>query len=52
LQLWQACYAIRRYKGEKADAIILATARIGHHTIVTGDQHFNDLPDVVFIGDS
>jgi len=36
--------------GGIADAIILATARIGNHTIVTGDQHFRDLPEVVFIG--
>jgi predicted nucleic acid-binding protein len=36
--------------GGIADAIILATARIGNHTIITGDQHFRDLPDVVFIG--
>ena len=42
----------REIHGGMADAIILATARIGHHTIVTGDQHFQDLPDVVFIGHS
>ncbi|MDD5187123.1 MAG: PIN domain-containing protein [Methanoregula sp.] len=39
----------REIHGGIADAIILATARIGHHTIVTGDQHFRDLPGVVFI---
>jgi len=42
----------KEIQGGIADAIILATARIGHHTIVTGDQHFKDLPDVVFIGDT
>ncbi|MDP2797576.1 MAG: PIN domain-containing protein [Methanoregula sp.] len=42
----------KEIQGGIADAIILATARIGHHTIVTGDQHFRDLPDVVFIGDT
>lgn len=39
----------REIHGGMADAIILATARLGHHTIVTGDQHFQDLPDVVLI---
>ena len=42
----------KEIQGGIADAIILATARIGHHTIVTGDQHFQNLPDVVFIGDT
>lgn len=37
------------FKGGTADAIILATARIGNHKILTGDQHFKGLPDVVFI---
>jgi len=35
--------------GGIADAIILATARLANHTIVTGDRHFKDLPDVVFL---
>jgi len=39
-------------QGGITDPIILATARIGHHTIVTMDQHFRNLPDVVFIGDT
>jgi predicted nucleic acid-binding protein len=42
----------KEIQGGIADAIILATARIGYHTIVTGDQHFQNLPDVVFIGDT
>jgi len=42
----------REIDGGIADAIILATARIGHHTIVTGDRHFRDLPGVVFIEDA
>ena len=42
----------KEIQGGIADAIILATARIGHHMIVTGDQHFQQLPDVVFIGDT
>jgi predicted nucleic acid-binding protein len=39
----------REIHGGIADAIILATARLGGHTIVSGDQHFKDLPDVVFM---
>ena len=39
----------REIPGGMADAIILATARLGHHVIVTGDQHFQDVPDVIFI---
>jgi len=35
--------------GGIADAIILATARRGNHTIVTGDRHLKDLTGVVFI---
>jgi len=35
--------------GGIADTLILATARSGNHTVVTGDPHFRDLPDVVFI---
>jgi len=37
-------------EGGIADAIILATAQLGKHTIVTGDLHFRDLPGVVFLG--
>ncbi|MFA6362834.1 PIN domain-containing protein [Methanoregula sp.] len=37
-------------QGGIADAIILATAKLGKHTIVTGDLHFKNLPDVVFLG--
>ena len=37
------------FKGGTADAIILATAHIGNHRIVTGDLHFKDLPNVLFI---
>jgi predicted nucleic acid-binding protein len=33
-----------------ADAIILATARSGDHKIVTGDPHFNNLPDAIYLG--
>jgi len=37
------------FRGGIADTIILATARIGNHTVVTGDLHFKGLPDVLFI---
>ena len=37
------------FKGGTADAIILATAHIGNHKIVTGDLHFKGLPDVLFV---
>ena len=37
------------FSGGIADTIILATARTGHHRIVTGDEHFKDLPDTLFI---
>lgn len=42
-------YGREGFSGGIADTIILATARIGNHRIVTGDIHFQDLPDVVFI---
>jgi predicted nucleic acid-binding protein len=42
-------YKREGFRGGIADTIILATARIGNHTIVTGDLHFKGLPDVVFI---
>ena len=33
-----------------ADAIILATAQSGDHTVVTGDPHFKNLPDAIYLG--
>ena len=42
-------YKREGFRGGIADTIILATARIGNHTVVTGDLHFRGLPDVVFI---
>jgi len=42
-------YKSEGFLGGIADSIILATARIGNHRVVTGDEHFKDLPDVVFI---
>jgi predicted nucleic acid-binding protein len=33
-----------------ADSIILATARNGDHRVVTGDPHFRDLPEAVYLG--
>lgn len=44
-----AGYRNEGFSGGIADTIILATARIGNHTIVTGDRHFQDLPDTLFI---
>jgi predicted nucleic acid-binding protein len=32
-----------------ADSIILATARNGNHQVVTGDPHFKDMPDAVYL---
>jgi hypothetical protein len=37
------------FKGETAEAIILAITHIGNHGIVTGDLHFKDFPKVLFI---
>ena len=37
------------FKGGIADTIILATARSGGHKVVTGDPHFKDISDAVFI---
>lgn len=45
-------YKREGFRGGIADAIILATARMGDHTVVTGDLHFAGLPDVVVIGHS
>jgi predicted nucleic acid-binding protein len=33
-----------------ADSIILATARAGDHRVVTGDPHFKEIPDAVYLG--
>lgn len=33
-----------------ADSIVLATARTGDHKVVTGDPHFKDIPDAVYLG--
>jgi predicted nucleic acid-binding protein len=33
-----------------ADSIILATARSGDHRVVTGDPHFKEIPDAVYVG--
>jgi predicted nucleic acid-binding protein len=33
-----------------ADSLILATARTGKHKVVTGDPHFKEIPDVVYLG--
>ncbi len=33
-----------------ADSIILATARAGDHKVVTGDPHFKEIPDAVYLG--
>jgi predicted nucleic acid-binding protein len=35
-----------------ADAIILATARAGDHKVVTGDPHFREIPDAVYLGEA
>jgi predicted nucleic acid-binding protein len=37
------------FKGGIADTIILATARFGGHKVVTGDPHFKEISDAVFI---
>jgi predicted nucleic acid-binding protein len=42
-------YRSEGFSGGIADTIILATARTGNHRIVTGDEHFKDLPDTLFI---
>ena len=33
-----------------ADSIILATAKSGDHKVVTGDPHFKNLPDAIYLG--
>lgn len=42
-------YRSEGFKGGIADTIILATARSGGHTVVTGDPHFRGLDDAIFI---
>jgi predicted nucleic acid-binding protein len=42
-------YKREGFRGGIADTIILATARIGNHMVVTGDLHFKGLPDALFI---
>jgi predicted nucleic acid-binding protein len=37
------------FKGGVADTIILATARTGGHKVVTGDPHFKEMADTVYI---
>jgi predicted nucleic acid-binding protein len=42
----------RKSKGQKPslfDAIILATARVNKAKVLTGDLHFRDLPETVFL---
>jgi len=34
-----------------SDAIILATARAGGHQVVTGDPHFREIEDAVYVGE-
>lgn len=49
-----ACLAGRlrntEIEGGIADAIILATARLTSSKIVTGDRHFRDLKNVLYLG--
>jgi len=33
-----------------ADSIILATARSGDHNVVTGDPHFKEITDAIYLG--
>jgi predicted nucleic acid-binding protein len=33
-----------------ADSIILATARSGDHKVVTGDPHFKEIMDAIYLG--
>jgi predicted nucleic acid-binding protein len=42
-------YQREGFRGGIADTIILATARIANHSVVSGDLHFKGLPDVAFI---
>jgi len=39
----------QKYKLHIVDAIIYATAQYKNLTLVTGDQHFKDLPNVEMI---
>ena len=51
LTIARAGGAVRRgmKEGGIADAIIYATARLNHATVVTGDPHFRQFPDVIFV---
>ncbi len=52
LAIARAGGAVRRgmKEGGIADAIIYATARVNHAKVVTGDPHFRQFPDVIFVG--
>jgi len=43
-------YPKRSFPGGIADRLIYATAQINQCTLVTGDRHFQKIPDVKFIG--
>lgn len=45
----RAADAKRRYGLHTVDAVIYATALEKHMSVITGDQHFKDLPDVEMI---
>ena len=51
LPIARAGGAVRRgmKEGGIADAIIYATARLNHAKVVTGDPHFRQFPDVIFV---
>jgi predicted nucleic acid-binding protein len=51
LAIARAAGAVRRRmkEGGIADAIIYATARLNHAKVVTGDPHFRQFPDVIFV---
>ncbi len=42
-------YRNEGFRGGIADTIILATARSGGHSVVTGDPHFRGVDDAIFI---
>jgi len=44
-------YPKRSFPGGIADRLIYATAQINECTLVTGDQHFQKIPGVKYIGD-
>ena len=39
----------KEFAGGIADRIILATARLGNHKIITGDAHFRNIRNVIFL---